>query len=103
MNIIYFRSLYIIHGLSNSIKFDSKNSIDYRLLTKKSNYVNKTKVTHKQVNILKILLMICASTYALAFLLWNIDNIYCNHLIDLRKRYPAWSFLFQFHGKKYFS
>jgi len=97
IGIIVYRSLYQIQGLSNSINFD-KNSIEAHLLTKKTNNLKNLTLKRKQIRILKLLLIICAVTYALAFFLWNIDNIYCSHLINLRKKYSSWSFLFQFHA-----
>ena len=75
-----------------------EDSTVYHLL-KDKNKNSKLWISYKKhLKLLKLLLAICAFTYALAFLLWNIDNIYCIHLMNIRNKYEQWSFLFQFHG-----
>ncbi|ORX55411.1 alkaline ceramidase 3 [Piromyces finnis] len=80
IGVIIYRSLYYIHDLSNT------------------NALKKNLSIQKHLNILRVLLVVCAFTYALAFLLWNIDNTQCNYLISLRNKYPSLKFLFQFHA-----
>ncbi len=76
-----------------------EDSSIYHLLKDKNKNSKLWNSYKKHLRILKILLAICAFAYAFAFLLWNIDNIYCIHLINIRNKYKQCSFLFQLHSK----
>ncbi|KAG4093959.1 aPHC-domain-containing protein [Neocallimastix lanati (nom. inval.)] len=102
IGIIVFRSLYTINILLNEEKLlcykSNKNSIASPILINNSKDSKSWISNKKHIKKLICLLIICAFTYIFAFLLWNIDNLYCNHLIRLRHQFKFLSFLFQFHA-----
>ncbi|OUM69613.1 hypothetical protein PIROE2DRAFT_2481 [Piromyces sp. E2] len=85
IGIIVYRSLYIVHGLSNSIKSNGKdnNSIDYHLLTTKPNSLKKTIAIQKHIRLLKFLLawwhfFTGIGTYCYFIFSQYLRNIICN-------------------------
>ncbi|ORX82940.1 alkaline phytoceramidase [Anaeromyces robustus] len=96
IGVIVFRSLHIINHILKIKKLYDK--CDEKQLTNKSSELKSWISLSHHLTLLKFLLFICSITYILAFLLWNIDNIYCNHLLYLRNKYRYLSFLFQFHA-----
>lgn len=95
--VVVFRSLYIVHYISKFHK-EEKEIVTYGLLDDKPKDTNNCLLVQKHLKLLKGLLIICCVTYALAFFLWNIDNIYCGQLMEIRNKLKSWGFLFQFHA-----
>lgn len=96
IGIIIFRCVYIMRkALKIAKNYKEKGMVDKEDVKELDIMLQIDKHKHT----LKGILYISVLTYALAFLLWNIDNIYCQSLSSLRISLGSpWKHVFQLHG-----